>query len=405
MVVQLGLRGEPAWHRNLRKRCKRARDWVKQRSTGVIGKRKLKKIRTAVAFLSSHHSFRFQDLPFQNPTCNQHMTWYCRNCQQNNPEKVDRCRSCAKHWSEVWTKPAKRRSRSKSARGATSYKGANNKGQQEEQVDWSLFPEKVPWIPTTPSTRIVRKPEMMDGHGAEAQHPSQSTLVTPLEAALTSEEERKLEHLKGLQEMGMELTRQMQSQLEQLTAKQQANQATKSLTHGHLNRLNKLKSQVTAAGKKIQDLDAEWKAFMEKTVQKVRQRAMMFQQCRGDLLENYNAKIQELRQIKQEVSLASQSLLENQWAAPTIQEAPMIAEQLAELDQVIDVETFTGHVDLTGDMEEDEISENDLPTQPRVKGSPKVPKSFRASQSPTKVATQHLKPKNKDGREKEKEDK
>jgi len=85
------------------------------------------------------------------------MTWYCRNCQENNPEKVDRCRSCAKHWSEVWTKPAKRRSRSKSARGATSYKGANNKGQQEEQVDWSLFPEKVP---------------------------------TPLEAALTSEEER-----------------------------------------------------------------------------------------------------------------------------------------------------------------------------------------------------------------------
>ena len=54
--------------------------------------------------------------------------------------------------------PSKRRSRSKSAHGAASYKGnKTSKGKQEEASDWTIFPDKVPWVPTTPSTRLTRK--------------------------------------------------------------------------------------------------------------------------------------------------------------------------------------------------------------------------------------------------------
>ena len=62
-------------------------------------------------------------------------------------------------------------------------------------------------------------------------------------------------------------------------------------------------------------------------------------------------------------------------------------------------------MDLTSDMDEDEL--DNQPAMFSVKGSPKMPKPFRGSPSPTKVAQQHLERKAQDVREarsKEQED-
>ena len=85
--------------------------------------------------------------------------------------------------------------------------------------------------------------------------------------------------------------------------------AAKSITHGYINKLNKLKSQVSTACRKIQQLDKEWETFVEATLQKIRQHAQLFQQCRSDLLEAYNLKLGELNALKQEMSSASISML------------------------------------------------------------------------------------------------
>ena len=166
------------------------------------------------------------------------MTWFCQQCKQNNTEHQEYCRNCRAHWSKVWVKP-KRRSRSKSAK-ATSYRDAGHQEPTEENVDWNVFPLKAPWIPTTPSSRVQgKKGETTVGAGSNvpsAQHVVQPAQVSNTDMALTAEEEKILENLKGLQEAGLEFSMDMQQKLEILVAKQAAG-AKKPLTHGHLNSL------------------------------------------------------------------------------------------------------------------------------------------------------------------------
>ena len=268
--------------------------------------------------------------------------------------------------------------------------------------EWSIFPDKVPWIPSTPSTRTAKKNDQAEETVAKNEQMQQGPQLASnqlSEATLSPAEEKKLEHMRGLQEMGVDLPEQMQQQLETLVAKQQATLANRSLTHSHLNRLNRLKAQVTAAAKKLTELDAEWKSFMGVTLQKVKQHSEMYQQCRGDLLENYNAKVEELRRHKQEINAASQSLLGQQWSEPETIQQPPIAEQLDQLREIVDVEALEDHVDLTADME-DEETEDAIPSQMSGKTNNRPLKGFRAAQSPTKVATQHLKQKVKEKEEK-----
>lgn len=290
----------------------------------------------------------------------------------------------------------KRRSRSKSSKGAKNYQGTEEKGEQAEMDQMALFPTKVPWMPSTPSTRVTKKIEAGSGSGA-VEEPGQAlqqpvTNLAP-DAPLSAEEEKKLEHLKALQGMGMELSSSMEELLKDLMRRQQATVANKSLTHGHLNRLTRLKTQVLAVGKKLTALDAEWQNFVQQTMQKMKHHVAMYQQCRGDLLEQYNSKYEELRAMRQEISTASQSLLDQHLEVPTVLEPAVIGEQMAELESVINVENFQEQVDLTMEMEEDEVADPLKAAPIKTKGSPKSFKGFRSSPSPTKVANQTLKPK------------
>eukprot|EP00435_Cladocopium_sp_Y103_P017013 s1038_g4.t1 len=252
----------------------------------------------------------------------------------------------------------------------------------------------------------TRKTETSSGAGGDEPKGTQPPVQTksdPGETPLTAEQEKTLEHLQGLQSVGVQLTEAMVQQLQELSARQSAQVASKSLTHGHLNRLNKIKNQIQTAGKKITDLDGEWAIFIDKTMSKVREHARLYQEYRADLLEAYNPKMQDFQLLKEEVSEASKSMLGQTWMAPTIPEPPNTALQMEAVQEVIDVEGQVGQIDLTEDMEEDEMEEQKMPDGNIVKQSPNRPKSFRASTSPLKVANQTLKIKQ--DKEKQKEDK
>eukprot|EP00435_Cladocopium_sp_Y103_P049789 s1486_g15.t1 len=283
------------------------------------------------------------------------MTWHCQACRVNNSDRQDRCNRCNEHWSKVWVQP-KKRSRSKSQSKA-QYKGQGEQGDQKEAEDWSIFPRTVPWVPTTPSARMARRVEAGDGAGVKEPSGAQTIVPpasSPSEIPLTAEEEKVLEHLDAIQKMGHSLTDSMLKQQEELKARQQAATAVRSITHGHLNKLNKVRAQSNAAHKRVTDLDREWAIFIENTIKKVKEHAALFQTCRADLLEAYNAKLAELQQLKQEMSVVTRSMFEQPQMTQDLSEPPDVAQQLQELQEVIDVESQVGHVDLTEDMEDDD---------------------------------------------------
>ena len=267
----------------------------------------------------------------------------------------------------------------------------------QEADAWAVFPDKLPWISSTPATRANnRKVEVGISMEKPLGMPPQPILppAPSVEApvGLTAEEERMLQHLKGIQSMDMELTESMARKLEELSMREAKVQSNKTLTHGHLNKLNKLKSQVATAAQKIKDLDGEWTAFVNNTINKVRHHGEMFQNCRADLMETYNAKIQELAAVKQETTKASQSMLGSQWTEPIIPEAPDLEQHFTMLQETLQVEGHAGQIDLTEEMEDEELLEEEgHDKDSHGKLIPKAMRPFRGSSSPTKVATHHLK--------------
>ena len=211
--------------------------------------------------------------------------------------------------------------------------------------------------------------------------------------ALTAEESKLLEHLRGLQHMGVELTQNMTAQMERLVMREAKTTASRALSHGHLNRLNKLRAQVTAATKRIQSLDSEWTKFVHSTTAKLQQHAAMYQQYRADMMESLNQRMSELQEIKKQVGEASQHLLTQHLQQEPIPEVPEVAEQLRQVQEMV---ATAGHVadpiDLTVGMEEDMGETMESPNYSHQRGSPK-PVKFKASTTPTKVANQHLKQK------------
>eukprot|EP00435_Cladocopium_sp_Y103_P014750 s325_g3.t1 len=291
-----------------------------------------------------------------------------------------------------------------------------------ESGKWNIFPERAPWIVTTPSRSTVYRLDAMQASTEKesavpalpAFQPHQPPSVEAEDLQLTQEDLQKLDHLRGLRNMGVDLPGNLLQDLETLEQKEQKAASVKILSHSHLNRLKKLKGQVSTAARKIVDLDQEWAKFMNSTMDKIKEHAVLYQGCRSDMLETYNEKLQELIQVKQEVGRASQSLMsqpaEDQIVVP---EASSIEEQMQKMQEVlIQSSQVGGAIDLTNDMDMEEDEPDDLEEsaplgQSSKKGSPKPQKSFRAATSPSKVAQQHLKPRTQDVREakaKEKEE-
>eukprot|EP00435_Cladocopium_sp_Y103_P033657 s2365_g8.t1 len=327
------------------------------------------------------------------------MTWYCQACRVQNGPRLETCKQCGLHWEKVWAPPKKKsRSKSRSQTGNSYVKETKVENQSEAQ--WEVFPAKAPWITTTPSRSTTYRTDAMQMTAEKSLAPTAQAfpLQTPPTAEasdlhLTPEEAKKLEHLRGLRNIGVELSAELAADLEALQVKEEKAASVKVL---------------------ISDLDAEWSKFMINTTEKIKEHAKMYQTCRSDLLENYNEKLQELFTIKQEVGRASQSLIAqttDQDVLPS--EAPMIEEQLLQMQEMMSQASQVGGiVDLTEDLDMDqdeEAMEDNVPLSGSIKkGSPRIQKTFRSATSPSKVAQQHLKPSTQAVREakaKEKEDK
>eukprot|EP00438_Fugacium_kawagutii_P016421 Skav206441 [mRNA] locus=scaffold295:139568:141912:- [translate_table: standard] len=387
------------------------------RTASASGPRKIGRRRILKAFqqLAGHHSWNPRDYHLLRRRVGT-MTWQCGPCNIQNPDTSDICKGCRKHWSSIWHRRSRKASRQRPAShnrpkkdkdGTQDTKKSKEVPADPEEGSWDVFPHRVPWIPTTPSTRTR---SIRDQESGEAEHPlpPPPVLPTPPMAAapsevtpqpLTPEEQQLVTHYRALQKLGV-LPDEPARHLTQLDAKAQAQATTKSLSHGHLNRLNRVQHQCQSLTKKIHSVDQEWRQFLSSVHSKVMLHAQHFQHHRGDLLESLNAKLQELERIKKEVQDASQTLLSQPSSLETNLEDGTNSEAMAQFEQLAaNLASFQAAPPfLVEDDEEDEEAEmqpasDQEASEPPAAKTHLAPAPFRSPGSPGKVAQNHLKAK------------
>eukprot|EP00438_Fugacium_kawagutii_P003161 Skav218941 [mRNA] locus=scaffold678:178176:190869:- [translate_table: standard] len=334
-------------------------------------------------------------------------------CDRSNPANLDHCQQCEKHWTVVWQKSAKR-SRSKQTR-----KEKNDKKDKKHKEDKEMTPSQsvlaggaeavfltnAPWVVSTPQARLqsLRQVEMDPRQPSVPPPPVLPPPPThPAPAAmqpevLTAEEQEMLKHLRGLRSLNAELPPQFLAQLQLLEEKEKEQGALKPLSHGHISRLHRLQTQVRNQLNKIQKLDAEWKSFLDVVNNRMGQHVECFRAYRAELVQQYQAKLQDLDNAKQLLSEASRSLVDTMPPAETAPEQPNLEADAQHFHQVLQqaaaVETLS-----VEDSEEMEPVEEDMNGGPPIKVEksstyrPRVA-PFRGAASPTKVANLNLKQK------------
>eukprot|EP00438_Fugacium_kawagutii_P008298 Skav206321 [mRNA] locus=scaffold1420:105778:106920:+ [translate_table: standard] len=350
------------------------------------------------------------------------MNWWCTECQVNNAEHMEYCQSCKKHWTATWKK---RRSRSAQHRKEKE-KAKKEKEKQEPrevttatkdnvQTDaaWNVIPEGMPWVTSTPQAHLAHREAAGSMKTPEIGIPPPPTLppppavaVTQPPAALTPEEQQALSHLKGLMSLGVGLPKELVDQFQALEAKEKESSGGKQLTHTHLHKLNRLRSQVQTAEQKIVNLDAEWSTFVKTITQKLQIHGQCYQQYRADLMEAYNKKLADLNAAKHEVSQASQVLTGQVQPNVQLAAAADVEGDFANLQAML---AQAGCVDQVYTVSDDGMDEEELRAdspsamEPNVKDArlkpakhttyraPKAAPFGKATQSPQKVQQAHLK--------------
>ena len=228
-------------------------------------------------------------------------------------------------------------------------------------------------------------------------------------AELSAKEVKALEHLRALQSMEIELTGGLQQQLEDLEKREKIHGTQSEVTHGHLNKLKRLKYQITAAAKKVQVLDGEWKQFVVTTSAKIQEHADLYQQSRQELMLRYKEKIAEREALKREVSAATETMLQAKEEEIDALDDGSYAKQMGQMHTLL----ATGSVNQPAgeavdqadlaEMEVQEISDSELGEGATVQedeellkecpvtGKPKT--KFVGATSPTRVANLTLKQK------------
>eukprot|EP00438_Fugacium_kawagutii_P005627 Skav235145 [mRNA] locus=scaffold1072:88465:89610:- [translate_table: standard] len=351
------------------------------------------------------------------------MTWWCTECQLNNQQNLEYCSSCQKHWSATWKKR-----RSRSAQQKEKREKAKKEREKQEQKDapaatkdnvpkdamCSVIPEGMPWMPTTPQAHLAHRDVAGPVITPEAGLPPPPVLPVPPAPpagpphvpALTAEEQQALSHLRGLASLGVGFPAELETKYQMLLGKEKEAAGGKALTHTHLHKLNRLKSQVQSAEKKIISLDAEWAAFVETVTKKLQMHGQCYQQYRADLMETYNKKLADLALAKQEVSQASQMLTGQGTDPSSLMGAPDLEADFRHMQEVLMRAGTVDQVQLVSDdgMEEEELQEASPVAGEAQAPSPHIkparatsyrttrPTPFaRGTNSPQKVQQNHLK--------------
>ena len=195
----------------------------------------------------------------------------------------------------------------------------------------------------------------------------------------------------------MEFPEALEAQLVLLEEKEKISLSSKALSHGHLNKLTKLKAQTAAQAQKIATLDhGVGRRLCRTRWEKIKHPSELYQQCRGEMLELYNTRLEEMRQMKHDLNLASRSLLDQQLEEPPIPETINVDEQMSVLKEPMAnfgnsggcgrVDGEEDVVEIPGSQEEETATgSRDAKTATKA--------AFRGAASPQKVAQLHLKTK------------
>ena len=270
---------------------------------------------------------------------------------------------------------------------------------------------EVPWIATTPQSRLLasKAKDSLPGESADLPLPPQPVLPQPptrstattatADNILTPDETRALESLKSLKGLGLPLAEEQENMLAQLLQKEKESTVVRSLTHGHINKLNKHQDRVDAAAKKIAVLDQEWSKFVQNIQAQVKFHADKYRQCRDQQMQIYLEKKQELENYKVEVEAASKSMLETSKPSHTPPQEVVNVEQQVK-DIVSALEDANNGLGLEAEMDTQVISSEEelvMETPAALTGERKAKPVFVGSASPNKVANQNLKVKKEKG--------
>eukprot|EP00438_Fugacium_kawagutii_P020592 Skav222347 [mRNA] locus=scaffold3497:137369:138881:- [translate_table: standard] len=412
---------EPSWHRRLRAKRSRLRGYLRRASRLDIGKRRRATVLSAIAFLRRHHTWNVDELPSPlRPLAKiSTMSWHCKDCDKANPINSETCRHCHKPWQSVWKQgkraASRNRPRSKPKQRQPKQAQKDQPGQPSAAEPWHVFPQKVPWVPSTPQGRLPQREKDQDADPEALPLPSAPILPAPpalqqQPEPLTEAESKTLLHLKALKDLGA-LPDSLSQHLGVLEEKQQNQAATRALTHGHLNRLHRAKNNVSTQLKRVQDADTEWRQFMATVNQNVQEHAVQFQKYRTELVEVYHKRLREWEEIKSEVTSASQTLVGQPPAAELVEEAPQVQADIEQFQQrAMMIGTLQEEVEpIESSGEEMELEQEDGKEPKRKVGIKAQPKPFaRTAGSPNKVAQTQLKTKtgpNKENSKAEKGDK
>eukprot|EP00438_Fugacium_kawagutii_P019094 Skav234722 [mRNA] locus=scaffold634:421343:422341:- [translate_table: standard] len=320
------------------------------------------------------------------------MDWMCSTCQIPNRATAEYCSQCQAHWGSVW-KRKNRRSKSRKQRDKKDKKAKeqDNKGQAAKDPqqlvspeDAILISEKLPWIPSTPSARQqTRQVEIKGGTDAPVPLPSQppppQLPAPPVGGTMQKEkmspsDQQLLQHLIGLRELGTELSPDLAGLLQSLEEKSRSQ--TQMLSHSHVNRLNKLRQQVSAAGRKVSDLDRGWTMFAQSMMDKIQHHSQLYLECRQRYLEAFRGKQAELQAAKDMIQQASQGLhalpeLEVKVEPEDVKGAAQVMQQMLtvmpEQSEVlmVDDDDMDGEEELVHDEDADQLRDARRPQESR----------------------------------------
>lgn len=219
-----------------------------------------------------------------------------------------------------------------------------------------------------------------------AKSKEENTALPPepvLPSPPAADQAKLLEHLRGLRQGMGTLPPELEQKLRDLEDKMGG--ADTKLNHGHLNKMQKVQKQVTGITEKIRKLDQDWQTFVAQVEERFHKHKGLFLETRAKLVLAHRQKLDELATIKEEISRASQSLMN----AQTTEELDVLDIEDKELMESLQsaampLEGLDDYPDM--DVEE---GETEAPTRSTVG-------PFRrgaVATSPTKVAKEHLKPK------------
>ena len=346
------------------------------------------------------------------------MSWWCRPCSVQNSNREELCRSRGMHWSQLWA-PGKQSRRSQSRKKKDKKDKASDKkeGQKkgEEDKTMAVFPSRVPWMTSTPQSRIPA-PNLTESTREETglSLPAEPVLPPPPaqpqsepsqeadDSPLTAEEVKILEHYRGLK-ASVPLPTELQAHMDKLEKRERVKQISKGLTHGHLNRKHRLEAKLTSAIGKLKELDKEWASFVEGTTKRIKVHADLYQKCRGEAWQTYVSRKADLEALHQEMNAASMQMLDGKETEEEVKEEIDFGLQLAAMQSALSPEipqpqdppnsnpAFDGEVQEVMESDQEDMETELLPDgkQNKSKGS----KPFVTSPSPLRVANQTLKPK------------